>query len=344
MNETKKDERVLTDIDEAEAAVYSQIFGVFDKDSGNFLKVDVKENAKDKELPKSETAKFNAVTEKSDQETKNEDEVYRFIEEISEKEISSMAITINVNGNVEEYVNDEKAGERYLPIEAQIEKIKLIISGFKDVVIVHSEEELLKLQEEFKHKQEKAKIAESKAIGTNREEASEHAIKTQVYIRIPEKDYEAVKDIIDKENIKIMANRVKTRDDKSGINMVIRFQDADKVRHVLSQNDIAILQDVDGNIDWEDIKKRSDKFDNITVEQLREFQAKNKDKFDYIAFRKDDTYTIFADKECDITIDTSGRKTVKQLDNQIYDFRNNNSAKSEKSIENKTKNTKEDVR
>ena len=343
MNETKKDERVLTDIDEAEAAVYSQIFGFFDKDSGNFLKVDVKENAKDKKLPKSETAKFNAVTEKSDQETKNKDEVYRFIEEISQKEISSMAITINVNGNVEEYVNDEKAGERYLPIEAQIEKIKLTISGFKDAVIVHSEEEFLKLQEEFKHKQEKAKIAESKAIGTNREEASEPAIKTQVYIRIPEKDYEAVKDIIDKENIKIMANMVKTRDDKSGINMVIKFQDADKVRHVLSQNDIAILQDVDGNIDWEDIKKRSNKFDNITVEQLREFQAKNKDKFDYIAFRKDDTYTIFADKKCDITIGTPGRKTVKQIDNQIHDFRNN-SAKSEKSIKNKTKNTKEDVR
>ncbi len=335
MSDRKTDDKIIRDIDEAEAVAYKRVFGIFDKDNGDFIKIKSEEKAPT-ELKKG--------TRKSTRKTKSEikDEINLFIQELSEKELSSMVITIKLNGMAEEYVNDEKAGTKFLSREAQIEKINETIKGFKNIVIVHSEEELLKLQEDFKKKQEKVKAAENKSKadkGTDGNGASEPAIKTQVYIRISEKDYEAVKDIIDKENIKIIANKVKTRDDKSGINMVIKFQDADKVRNILSQNDIPVLQDVDGNIDWDNIKERSNKVENITAEQLREFQDKNKDKFDYIAFRKDDAYTIFADKKCHIAIGT-GKKTLKQLDEKVKDYRNNNLSKSGHKIENVEKNSK----
>ncbi len=400
MSDNKKDERILTDIDEATA--YRQIFGIFDKDNGDFLKIEIKENAKGRVLPRGRTIgrdestgelhaplRGKPVEEWSEQERLQytvetdlklhgsiqqdtlsllEQEGYYFsdgqvhksekeatkqnaeigseidmiIQELSEKEISSMVITIKINGIAEEYVNDEKAGTKYLSKEDQIEKIKEAIKGFKNIVVVHSEEELQKLQEDFRKKQEKMKESENKGIDNKmKEPVKESKVKTQVYIRISEDDYEAVRSLIEKENIKIMANKVKTRDDKSGINMVIQSVDVDKIRNIISQNNIPILQDVDGNIDWEDIKERSNKFENVTVEQLREFQSKNEDKFDYIAFRKDDSYTIFADKKCDIAIGTSGRKTVKQIDQKVEEYKQTNLVKKDTETKIKTNNSKE---
>ncbi len=269
-------------------------------------------------------------------------EIDMIIQELSEKEISSMVITIKINGIAEEYVNDEKAGTKYLSKEDQIEKIKEAIKGFKNIVVVHSEEELQKLQEDFRKKQEKMKESENKGIDNKmKEPVKESKVKTQVYIRISEDDYEAVRSLIEKENINIMANKVKARDDKSGVNMIIQFIDADKVRDILSQNDIPVLQDVDGNIDWEDIKERSNKIENVTVGQLREFQNKNKDKFDYIAFRKDDVYTIFADKKCDIAIGVSGRRTLKQVNSKVEEYKSNRN-KTSQNNRNKANNSKEE--
>ncbi len=400
MSDNKKDERILTDIDEATA--YRQIFGIFDKDNGDFLKIEIKENAKGRVLPRGRTIgrdestgelhaplRGKPVEEWSEQERLQytvetdlklhgsiqqdtlsllEQEGYYFsdgqvhksekeatkqnaeigseidmiIQELSEKEISSMVITIKINGIAEEYVNDEKAGTKYLSKEDQIEKIKEAIKGFKNIVVVHSEEELQKLQEDFRKKQEKMKESENKGIDNKmKEPVKESKVKTQVYIRISEDDYEAVRSLIEKENINIMANKVKARDDKSGVNMIIQFIDADKVRDILSQNDIPVLQDVDGNIDWEDIKERSNKIENVTVGQLREFQNKNKDKFDYIAFRKDDVYTIFADKKCDIAIGVSGRRTLKQVNSKVEEYKSNRN-KTSQNNRNKANNSKEE--
>jgi len=345
MSERKAEEKIIRDIDEAEAVAYKQVFGIFDKDNGDFIKIKSEEKAPT-ELKKGKG------TRKPARKTKSEimGEIDLFIQELSEKEISSMAITIKISGIAEEYVNDEKAGTKYLSKEAQVDKIKEAIKGFKNIVIVHSEEELQKLQEDFEKKQEKSKAkAVEKSTDNNGKKVEEKAknanevpkVRTQVYIRISEKDYEAVRGIIEKENIKIMANKVKTRDDKSGINMVIQSVDVDKIRNIISQNNIPILQDVDGNIDWEDIKERSNKFENVTVEQLREFQSKNEDKFDYIAFRKDDSYTIFADKKCDIAIGTSGRKTVKQIDQKVKEYKQTNLVKKDTETKIKTNNSKE---
>ncbi|HBN05714.1 MAG TPA: hypothetical protein DD434_07995, partial [Bacteroidales bacterium] len=85
-------------------------------------------------------------------------------------------------------------------------------------------------------------------------------------------DYEIAKSLIEDENIKILTSKMTSRNDKKGINLIIEAVDADKLRNLLSKNDIQVLQDVDGNINWEDIKERSNKFENVTVEQLREFQ------------------------------------------------------------------------
>lgn len=330
MSDKKTDDKITRDIDEAEAVVYKQIFGIFDKDNGDFVKIKSEEKAPE-ELKQGKERKRSARKPKSEV----KDEVDRIIQELSEKEISSMVITIKINGIAEEYVNDEKAGINYLSKEAQIEKIKKTINGFKNIVIVHSEEELLKLQEDFKKKQEKAKASDKIVDNNSKEAIKEPEIKTQVYIRISEEDYEAVKSLIEKENIKIMANKVKARDDKSGINMVIKSVDADRIRNIIDQNNISILQDVDGNIDWEDIKERSIKFENVTVDQLREFQNKNNDKFDYIAFRKDDVYTIFADTKCDISIGPSGRKTLKQIEAKVEDHKNINLNNASQDIKNK---------
>ncbi len=350
MSDKKIEDKIIKDIDEAEAFVYKQVFGIFDKDNGDFVKVKSEEIIK--EVEKSKKKKEG---KKSGRKPKSnvKDEFNQIIQELSEKEISSMVITIKINGIVEEYVNDEKAGEKYLTKDAQIEKIKEAVNGFKNIIIVHSEEELKKLQEDFIKKQEKKKKSEnkiddskSKSVANkgenNKESNNVPKVKTQVYIRISESDYETVKDIIDNENISIIANKVKTRDDKSGINMIIQYVDADKVRNILNQNKISMLQDVDGNIDWEDIKERSDKFENITVDQLREFQNKNNDKFDYIAFRKDDVYTIFADKKCDIAIGASGRKTLKQLESKVEEHKSNNTNKTTQNNKNKGNISKEE--
>lgn len=346
MSDKKADEKILRDIDEAEAAVYKQIFGIFDKESGDFIKIESEKTAKEIENPKQKK-----------EETKPEikDEVEQIIRELSEKEISSMVITIKIDGIIEEYVNNKEAGEKYLSKEDQLEKIQETVKGFKNIVIVHSEEELQKLQEDFKMKQEKTKSSDEKSVDNkhienkpenSKESLNESEVKTQVYIRISEDDYKSVKDIIEKENIKIMANKVKTRDDKSGINMVIKSVDADTIRNILKQNEIPVLQDVDGNIDWYAVKERSNRFEDVTVEQLRDFQNKNNDKYDYVAFRNGNKYTVFADKKCDISIGSSGRKTLKSLEKDVESYRNNNSAavNTGQKIKGKNKNIKEAVR
>lgn len=396
----KKDNKILIDnMNEDEKAAYNKIFGVFDKDKGDFIKITVGEGPKKAILPTGRTIKIDEKTGESkaslrgkpveewdkqeqlqyvvetdlmiydeiQQDTINlldtegyyfldgnvykndnvkinnekeivnqniENEVDIFIKELTEKEISSMAITIKLNGNIKEFVNDEKAGEKYLSKDAQIEKIKETIKEFKNIVIVHSEEELKKLQEDFLKSQGKS--------NEYKEANKEPEIKTKVYIRISEEDYDLFKSILEKENISIVASKVKDRDDKSGMNMIIKSVDAERVRSILNQNNISILQDVDGNINWEDIKERSNKFENVTVEQLREFQSKNSDKYDYIAFRKDDVYTIFADKKCKIAIEDSGRKTLKQLESKVKEHKNINALQSNKNNKSKGNITREE--
>lgn len=349
MSDKKIDDKILKDIDEAEAVAYKKILGIFDKDNGDFVKIKSEKSVKEIETPKQKSDR-----KKPSRKTKSEvkDEVDRIILELSEKEIKSMVITIKINGNIEEFVNDEKDGEKYLSKDAQIEKIKETVNGFKNIVIVHSEEELKKLQENFIKKQEKSMDKNDNSKGKNgevkaksiKQTKDDPEIKTQIYIRISESDYEAVKSDIENENIKLITNKVTSRDDKSGINMIIKAVDADKVRTILNKNAISVLQDVDGNINWDDIKEKSNKFENVTVEQLRDFQNKNSDKYDYVAFRKEGKYTVFVDKKCDIVIGPSGRKTLKQLDEKVESHRYNNSIKIENKTKNNTKEIKEAVR
>ena len=411
MDEKKDNKILINNMDEDEKAAYNKIFGVFDKDKGDFIKITVGEGPRKAILPTGRTIKIDEKTgetkaslrgkpveewdkqeqlqyvvetdlmiyDEIQQDTINlldtegyyfldgnvykndnvkinnekeivnqniENEVDIFIKELTEKELSSMAITIKLNGNIKEFVNDEKAGEKYLSKDAQIEKIKETIKKFKNIVIVHSEEELKKLQEEFIERQEKSQVSETKNTDKKGEDkkysASEQKPKTQVYIRISEEDYEIAKSLIEDENIKILTSKMTSRNDKKGINLIIEAVDADKLRNLLSKNDIQVLQDVDGNINWEDIKERSNKFENVTVEQLREFQSKNSDKYDYIAFRKDDVYTIFADKKCKIAIGDSGRKTLKQLESKVKEHKNINALQSNKNNKSKGNITREE--
>ncbi len=359
------DEMILSAIDGAEALAYGQLFGFFDKNKGDFVSVKFESEQKidlaDEVLWVSDDYKkdpdelddftFELMTavvgqesmkmEKEARDNENaRSDIDKIISTLSEKEISSMVITLRVDGITEEYVSDEKAGEKYLSKEEQIDKIRETIKGFKNIVVVYSEEELRKLQEEYRQKQGKTKSSEDKPLSGDVNNKKETESKTQVYIRISEEDYEAAKAFIESQNIRFIANKVTTRDDKSGINMVIKAEDADKVRNIFYQNKISVLQDVDGNVDWSDIKKRSNKTENITIEQLREFQSKNNDKFDYIAFRKGDQYTVFTDKECNITIG-SRQKTLAQIDETVKNSRKANSNSNET---NKTKNIKEVAR
>lgn len=335
MEKIKDNEMNLSDVDEAEALSYGQLFGVFDKDRGDFVSVKFESekeiNLADEVLWVSDDYKsdpdepddftFELMTAiagkegmRTEKEARDRDNAERDIDKIisvlSEKEISSMVATFRINGISVEYVSDEKAGEKYLSKEAQLAKIKEVIKGFKNVVVVYSQEELKELQDEYKRNQEYVKPTVDKTVPGKYNEEQEPEVKTQVYIRISEEDYRAVKNSIENEDIEIVSNKVTTRDDKKGINMIIKAADADKVRDMLQQNKISILQDVDGNIDWVDIKEHSKKIENITVGQLREFQQSNKDKFDYVAFRKEGKYTVFVDKECNIAI---GQKTLSEV-------------------------------
>lgn len=351
MEDRKINEKIINDMDEAEAAAYKQIFGVFDKSKGDFIsvkfeskeKVDLAEEVLwepddyRKDPDELDEFTFDLMTavvgeesmqmEKDIRDTDNaRRDVDKIISVLSEKEISSMAVTFKINGITTEYVNDEKAGEKYLPKEAQLDKIREVVSSFANVVVVYSQEELERLQEEYRKKHENIKSPNDKTMPGKIYGDKEYEIRTQVYIRISETDYGKIKDMLTDEGIWVMANKITTRDDKSGMNMIIKAEDADKVRNILNQTEVPILQDVDGNIDWVDIKERSKKIENVTVDQLRDFQGKNKDKYDYVAFRKDDKYTVFADKECDIAIG-SEKKTLKQVQTTVNSYKDTNKNK-----------------
>lgn len=347
MSDKKIDESMIEQIDEAEATTYRQIFGIFNKDDGDFVQVNLekKPEAEKGAKPKTERKKAARKTK-----TEIKDEVEQILNALSEKDISSMVIKIKINGKQEEYVNDQKAGTKFLSKEDQIEKIKEVIKGFKNIVVVHSEEELLKLQDEYNKKLDKSKANEQKKkdIKMDAEKPAEEKHKedkTQVYIRISEKDYGDVKSFIEAGNIKIFASKVKMRDDKTGINIVMKKEDLDKVKDILIENKINVLQEVEGNVNWNDIKSNSKEFKSINTEQLKEFQSKNQDKYNYIAFRKGNEYTVYADNACDIGIGVAEKKTIKQVDSSIKEYRNNESTqKPEKAVKEKSKNSKEVAR
>ncbi len=367
MEKIKDNDINLSEVDEADALAYGQLFGVFDKDKGDFVSVkfesekeiDLAEEVlwvsddykKDPDEPDDFTfelmtaivGKEGMKTEKEARDRENaERDIDKIISVLSEKEISSMVATFRINGISVEYVNDEKAGEKYLSKEDQLAKIKEVIKGFKNVVVVYSQEELKELQDEYNRNQEYVKPTVDKTVPGKNNKDQEPEVKTQVYIRISEEDYKSVKSSIENEDIEVVSNKVTTRDDKKGINMIIKAADADKVRDMLQQNKISILQDVDGNIDWVDIKERSKKIENVTVRQLREFQHSNKDKFDYVAFRKEGKYTVFVDKACSIAI---GQKTLSQAnkaDNKEVNEKNQLNSNDYVSLENFIKEHKND--
>ena len=62
MSEKKVDEKLINKIDETEKAVYNKIFGLFDKDKGDFIKVDVEEISRKSKLPTGRTIKTDEKT------------------------------------------------------------------------------------------------------------------------------------------------------------------------------------------------------------------------------------------------------------------------------------------
>lgn len=351
MSEKNSEDKMLKNIDEAEAAVYSQIFGLFDNGNGDFVKIKLDEKAKEIDNSK---PKKKRKTKSGNTKSKAKDEINRIIQEISEKEIISMVLTVKISGISMEYVNDPKAGDKYMDKDAQIEKIKEAVKGFKNVVVVHSEEELNKLQEDYKIKMEKTKASREEKTETKsstnkaipKDDIKETEDRANVYIRIFETDYNSIKADLEKENIIMFTKTAaETREDKAGINLIMKPGDVEQVKSLLSKKDIEVLQEVEGNVDWNNIKDNSRKYENITEEQLKQFQGKNKDKYDYIAFKKDNIYTVFADKQSDIEIGAPGKKTRSQLEETIKNHRNNETpANKNEKTQNKLKGDKEETR
>lgn len=290
----EKDKSLQTELEDEE---YSQFIGLFDKDAGNFIKVDVGyENRAIGDINKPEINR----------------EFEDIVNNILTLNIKMMSTSVHINGKTE-YFTTEKAGNT-LSKEEQVKKIVSIVKTFDELVIVHSEKELRELQKEYQKKHGTKKTVEQPGIED-----------TNVYIRITEKDYDDIKTEIQQSHINIAANKVRTRtNDKQGINIVASKKDASAIRDIIIKNNKQILQEVEGNTDWKDIKNSRNIYNNVTSSSLETFQKENDGMFNYIAFKNGEMYTIYVDENCNIPIEGEKRKTLADVEFSVKDYKEAN--------------------
>jgi len=236
-----------------------------------------------------------------------------------DKLIEKFMIIVNIKGKEEAYIDDAthngvtEGAVQFLSRQEQIDKIMSTLITFKDPVIVNSKEELEKLQAEFREAHGKKLVNKSEKSEVNSKKAELLKLmdgqNTRGYIRISHEDYLDAKILIEEMNIPFIA---KESGIKVGMNIIVPIDKIQELKNMLLENNNTILQQVEGNIDWNKIKEIQGirAYGNVSIEELKDFQNVNKDSFKYIAFEKDGRYSVYMEPSCSIII--KGDKIVKQ--------------------------------
>ncbi|MBP1926714.1 hypothetical protein J2Z76_002584 [Sedimentibacter acidaminivorans] len=259
----------------------------------------------------------------------------------NDKLIDKFMIIINTKGIEEAYIDDEshkgvtEGAVQFLSRQEQIEKIMSTLITFKDPVIVNSKEELEKLQAEFReaHGEKSHRSEEKEAVRDKKAELLKlmEGQNTRGYIRISHEDYYDVKELIEEMDMPFIA---KESGIKVGMNIIVPTDRIQELKNMLLETNKEILQQVEGNIDWNKIKKIQDirGYGNVNIESLRDFQNMNKDAFKYIAFEKDGKYSVYMEPNCSVIIKgdklekkeknkTSDKKTLKDVNKMKNDYK-----------------------
>lgn len=252
----------------------------------------------------------------------------------NDKLIERFMIIVNTKGKEEAYIDDEahkgvaEGAIQYLSRQEQIEKIMSILITFKDPVIVNSKEELEKFQAEFRESHRKKTVTKDKKAEFLKLMEGQN---TRGYIRISHEDYYDVKELIEEMNMPFIA---KESGIKVGMNIIVPTDRIHELKNMLVETNKKILQQVEGNIDWNKIKKIQDikGYKKVSIEALRDFQNINKDSFKYIAFEKDGKYSVYMEPSCSIVIKgdkiekkekniTNDKKTLKDVNKMKDDYK-----------------------
>lgn len=244
----------------------------------------------------------------------------------NDKLIERFMVIVNIKGKEEAYIDDTtykgvtEGAVKYLSRQEQIEKIMSILITFKDPVIVNSKEELEKLQAEFREAHSEKSVHRSKEKEVREKKAELLKLmegqNTRGYIRISHEDYYDVKELIEEMDMPFIA---KESGIKVGMNIIVPTDRIHELKNMLIETNKEILQQVEGNIDWNKIKKIQDirGYGNVSIEGLRDFQNINKDAFKYIAFEKNGAYSVYMEPNCSVII--KGDKIAKQEKSKAND-------------------------
>lgn len=259
-----------------------------------------------------------------------------------DKLIERFMIIVNIKGKEEAYIDDAthkgvtEGAVQFLSRQEQIEKIMSTLITFKDPVIVNSKEELEKLQAEYREAHGEKIVHKSEKVEVIRDKKAEllklmDGQNTRGYIRISHEDYLDAKILIEEMDIPFIA---KESGIKVGVNIIVPTDKIQELKRMLIENNNSILQQVEGNIDWNKIKKIKDirGYVNVSIEALKDFQNKNKDSFKYIAFEKDGKYSVYMEPSCSVIIKgdkiekkgknkTNDKKTLKDVNKMKDDYK-----------------------
>jgi len=259
-----------------------------------------------------------------------------------DKLIERFMTIVNIKGKEEAYIDDvthngvTEGAVQFLSRQEQIEKIMSTLITFKDPVIINSKEELEKLQAEFREAHGGKLVNKSEKVEVIRDKKAEllklmDGQNTRGYIRISHEDYLNAKILIEEMNIPFIA---KESGIKVGVNIIVPIDKIQELKCMLLDNNNKILQQVEGNIDWNIIKKIQDirGYGNVSIEELKDFQNVNKDAFKYIAFEKDGKYSVYMEPSCSVIIkgdkiekqekgESNDKKTLKDVNKMKDDYK-----------------------
>ncbi len=307
-----KDNNLYNEFDENIKEDSINFIGIFNKDDGNSIFINTFDEH-NIEITKEISSAFEQLS-------KLDENISKIITDLikDDKKIERFMTSINIKGVQELYIDDAaqkgvtEGPVNYLSRQEQIEKIIETIVQFKNPVIVYSKEELERLQAEYreatgiKTNEKTEQLEKSKKSDVIKNKKSEllklmDEQSTCGYIRISNEDYLNIKNQIEELDIPFIA---KESGVKVGMNIIVPVDKIKELKNLVLENNINILQEVEGNIDWNKIKqiKGVKGLNNVSEGTLKEFQNANCDKFKYIAFEKDSKYSIYVEPSCSLTI------------------------------------------
>ncbi|WP_326910674.1 hypothetical protein [Sedimentibacter sp. MB31-C6] len=299
-----EDNNLYNEFDENIKEDPTNFIGIYNKDDGNsiFIKTFDEHSI---EITKEMSSTFEQLSEL-------DVNIKKVISDLikDDKKIERFMTFVNVKGVQELYIDDAahkgvtEGPVNYLSRREQIEKIIETIVQFKNPVIVYSKEELERLQAEYKKASGKTEPLEKSNMVNNKKSELLKLMdeqSTRGYIRISNEDYLNIKKQIEELDIPFIS---KESGVKFGMNITVPIDKIKELKNLILVNDIKILQEVEGNIDWNKIKqiKGVKGFNNVREETLKEFQNDNCDKFKYIAFEKDGKYSVYVEPSCPLII------------------------------------------